>query len=120
MAASLSNTGIARLRDAFGHSMRGMRETWRSEAAFRQEAVLAACAVPAAWLLDIAPLWRALLLVTLGLVFVVELLNTAVEAAIDRIGIERHPLSGKAKDAGSAAVTVSLLMHAAVWACLPW
>ena len=58
--------------------------------------------------------------VTLGLVFVVELLNTAVEAAIDRIGPERHPLSGKAKDAGSAAVTVSLLLHGAVWACVPW
>ncbi|MET0328061.1 MAG: diacylglycerol kinase [Luteimonas sp.] len=120
MAVTPSSTGAARLRAAFGHSMRGMRDTWRSEAAFRQEAVLAACVVPAVCLLDIAPLWRALLLVTLGLVFVVELLNTAVEAAIDRIGVDRHPLSGKAKDAGSAAVTVSLLLHAAVWACLLW
>lgn len=113
-------TGVPRLVAALGHSLRGLRVTWRSEAAFRQETLLALVLVPAIWLLVPAPLWRALLLVTLGLVFVVELLNTAVEAAIDRIGPERHPLSGKAKDAGSAAVTVSLLLHGAVWACVPW
>lgn len=113
-------TGVPRLVAALGHSRRGLRDTWCSEAAFRQEALLALVVVPAIWLLVPAPLWRALLLVTLGLVFVVELLNTAVEAAIDRIGAERHPLSGKAKDAGSAAVTVSLLLHGAVWACVPW
>ena len=112
--------GVPRLVAALGHSLRGLRATWRSEAAFRLEARLALVVVPAVWWCVPAPSWRALLLVTLGLVFVVELLNTAVEAAIDRIGPERHPLSGKAKNAGSAAVTVSLLLHGAVWACVPW
>ena len=60
------------------------------------------------------------LLLTFGLVLVVELLNTAIEATVDRFGRQHHPLSGKAKDAGSAAVAAALLLHALVWACVPW
>lgn len=112
--------GASRLLSAARHSCRGFADTWRTEAAFRQEAMLAVLVCAVVFVLDIDPLWRILLLLTLGLVLVVELLNTAIEAAIDRIGLDRHPLSGKAKDAGSAAVAGGLMLHGTVWACLPW
>ncbi|MCW5580286.1 MAG: diacylglycerol kinase [Luteimonas sp.] len=112
--------GASRLLSAARHSCRGFTDTWCTEAAFRQEAMFAVPVCAVVFVLDIDPLWRILLLLTLGLVLVVELLNTAIEAAIDRIGLDRHPLSGKAKDAGSAAVAGGLLLHGAVWVCLPW
>ena len=112
------STGALRLLRATAHSWRGLVDTWRSEAAFRQELLLAAPLLVLVFVLDIAPLSRAVLLATLGLVLVVELLNTAIEAVVDRVGADWHALSGKAKDAGSAAVTVSLLVHAAVWICV--
>ena len=112
--------GASRLFFAARHSCRGFAETWRTEAAFRQEGLFAVLVCALVFVLDIDPLWRILLLLTLGLVLVVELLNTAIEAAIDRIGAERHPLSGKAKDAGSAAVAGGLMLHGTVWLCLPW
>lgn len=111
-------TGARRLLHASRNTRQGLLDTWRSEAAFRQEAL---CAVPLLVLiatLDLSAIARALLLATLGLVFVVELLNTAVEAVVDRVGHEWHPLSGKAKDAASAAVTVSLCIHAGIWLCV--
>ena len=83
-----------------------------------QELVLMALAGIAMWLLDLDPLACALLIATLGLVLVAELLNTGIEAVVDRVGPEWHPLSRKAKDAGSAAVTVSLAVHAGVWLCV--
>ncbi len=100
--------------------MCGVFQTWRTEAAFRHETMLAVVLVPAVFALVPATVWRALLLVTLGLVLVVELLNTALEAVVDRIGPEHHELSGKAKDAGAAAVAAALVVHALVWACIPW
>jgi diacylglycerol kinase (ATP) len=93
---------------------------WRDEAAFRQE--LAACAllVPLALWLPVSPLERVMLIGSLGLVLVVELLNSAIEAVVDRIGIEHHALAKKAKDLGSAAVMLSLLLATTTWALLLW
>ena len=107
---------IRRIVNATGYSLQGLRAAWRHEAAFRQECVVAALLVPCAFWLGEDLAQTALLLAVLGLVLVVELLNSAVEAAVDRIGTERHPLAGRAKDMGSAAVFVSLLLAAVVWA----
>ena len=107
---------IRRIINAAGYSLQGLRAAWQHEAAFRQECVVAALLVPCAFWLGEDLAQTALLLAVLGLVLVVELLNSAVEAAVDRIGPERHPLAGRAKDMGSAAVFVSLLLAAVVWA----
>ena len=107
---------IRRIVNATGYSLQGFRAAWRHEAAFRQECIVAALLTPCAFWLGEDLAQTALLLAVLGLVLVVELLNSAVEAAVDRIGPERHPLAGRAKDMGSAAVFVSLLLAAVVWA----
>jgi diacylglycerol kinase (ATP) len=109
-------TGGVRILHAFYNSMAGLADAWRCESAFRQEAGLAAVLVPAALWLPVAPGERALLVASVLLVMVVELLNTGVEVAIDRISYERHSLSKRAKDIGSAAVFVALVLMAAVWA----
>lgn len=113
-------SGITRLRRAWANSLRGLGLAFQGEQAFRQEVALAAVLVPlAAWLGDT---WVevALLAGSVWLVMVVELLNSAVEAAIDRIGPERHPLSGRAKDIGSAAVWMALVLCGAIWAAALW
>jgi len=107
--------GIARLWLAFGNTGKGLVGCWREEEAFRQECLLAAALVPAAVWLGHSGVERALLIGPMLLILVVELLNSAVEAAIDRIGTERHALSGLAKDLGSAAVFVSFLLLVIVW-----
>jgi diacylglycerol kinase (ATP) len=106
---------MRRIINAFWYSLSGLRLAWRDEAAFRQEVALAIVLLPlGAWLaengVELALLWLSVLLV-----LVAELLNSAVEAAIDRIGEEIHPLSKKAKDVGSAAVLVALVACALVW-----
>lgn len=111
-------TGAVHPVRASRNAMRGIAATWRTESAFRHETLLAAVLVPTVFVVVRSPAWRALLLVTL--VLVVELLNTALEAVVDRIGRQHHVLSGKAKDAGAAAVAAALALHAAVWACVPW
>ncbi|MEN4903917.1 diacylglycerol kinase [Luteimonas sp. TWI662] len=116
--SSVPFTGATRLLRAAGHSWRGLVATWRTEAAFRQELLLSVPLLVLIAALDLSSVARALLVVTLGLIWVVELLNTAIEAVVDRVGSDWHALSGKAKDAGSAAVTLSLLLHAAVWICV--
>ncbi len=113
-------TGLERLRKACGYSLAGLRAAWRHEAAFRQELVLALCLLPAAWWLARSPLEFALLVATLLLVLIVELLNSGLEAVVDRIGVERHELSGRAKDLGSAAVTLSLALVLLVWGGVAW
>jgi diacylglycerol kinase (ATP) len=97
------------------YSVSGLRAAWVNEAAFRQECVLAAALVPIAFWIGPTAVERALLIGSCLLVLVVELINSAIEVTIDRIGINRHPLSGRAKDLGSAAVLVSLAMTATVW-----
>ena len=109
-------TGLMRLLNAFGNTCRGLVSAWREEAAFRQECALAVVLVPlGSWLADNG-VERALLVGPVIFVLVVELLNSAIEAAIDRIGEERHTLSGLAKDMGSAAVFGSFLLLAFSWA----
>ncbi len=108
-------TGLARIIAAFGYSLNGLRSTWKTEAAFRQESILAIFMLPAALWLGNSATQKSLLILVVMLVLVVELLNSAVEAAIDRIGPEHHPLSAHAKDAGSAAVFMSLCLVGIVW-----
>ena len=108
-------TGIERLIKAFFYSLSGLKATFKSEAAFRQEVLLTACLVPvAAWVSE-TPKELLLLIGSLVLVMVVELLNSAIESVVDRVGMEHHELSGRAKDAASAAVLVSILLAVACW-----
>jgi diacylglycerol kinase (ATP) len=111
--------GLARVLHAFGYSVAGLRAGWH-EPAFRQEALLAMVMLPAAFW--IGPDWtsRVLLIGSVVAVLVVELLNTAVEAVVDRVGPEWHDLSKRAKDMGSAAVLLSLLLCGGIWASALW
>ncbi|MDN6868468.1 diacylglycerol kinase [Aeromonas caviae] len=111
-------TGIARIINATGYSMKGLKSAWINEAAFRQELVLILLLMPLAfWIGD--SLNEILLLVCISwLVVIVEVLNSAVEAVVDRIGSEHHELSGRAKDLGSAAVFIALTLNALVWGAL--
>jgi diacylglycerol kinase (ATP) len=109
------NTGLTRIIKAFGYSMKGLRAAWRHESAFRQETVLAVLLLPAAFCLGSDPLRIALLVGPLFIVVIVELVNSAIEAAVDRIGEEAHKLSGRAKDLGSAAVFLALALVVIVW-----
>jgi diacylglycerol kinase (ATP) len=109
-------TGVVRIWHAFFHSCAGLADAWRHESAFRQEVVLAVILIPTACAIPLAPIERALLIASVLLVMVVELLNTGVEVAIDRISFEHHSLSKRAKDIGSAAVLVALVLLACVWA----
>jgi diacylglycerol kinase (ATP) len=115
-----SRGGPARLLGAVRYSFDGVRSALRDEAAFRQELALCAVAVPLALWLPVTPLERLLMIGSLGLVLVVELLNSAIEAVVDRIGLERHVLSKRAKDLGSAAVMLSLVLAGATWLTLLW
>jgi diacylglycerol kinase (ATP) len=108
-------TGLTRILNAFGYSFRGLVGAWRAEEAFRQEVLFALVAIPlGVWVGDNG-IERALLVGPVILILVVELLNSAVEAAIDRIGEERHELSGLAKDLGSAAVFASFVLLGVNW-----
>jgi diacylglycerol kinase (ATP) len=108
-------TGITRLLRAFGYSFQGFRHTWREEAAFRQEVALALLVVPAGLYFGRSGIERAMLVSPMLLILVVEILNSAVEAVVDRSGTERHHLAGMAKDMGSAAVMLSFVLLGTVW-----
>lgn len=118
--AKPGNTGLRRLVFATRYSIQGLREAWRLEAAFRQEIALTLVALPASIWLGRTALERTLLVGCLVLVLVVELLNSAIEAAVDRFGDEINVYAGRAKDLGSAAVMVGLLLAACVWASVAW
>lgn len=107
--------GLTRLINAFGYSRDGLASAWKHEAAFREEVLLAAVAIPLGLWLGQGGLEKALLVGTILLVLVVELLNSAVEAVVDRVSGEHHELSKRAKDIGSAAVLITLLLTGAVW-----
>ncbi|HZX33729.1 MAG TPA: diacylglycerol kinase [Rhodocyclaceae bacterium] len=111
-------TGLRRIWNALHYSLAGLKAAYACENAFRQETWLAAVLIPAAVLLPVGGVGRALMIGSVLLVLVVELINSAIEAAIDRIGLERHPLAKRAKDAGSAAVLVALVNGLATWACV--
>lgn len=114
-----SRTGLNRILHAGGYSVQGLRAGW-GETAFRQEAIMAIVLVPLAFWLGQNWVETALLAGSVVLVMIVELLNTCIESAIDRIGPEWHDLSKRAKDMGSAAVLLSLLFCAAVWLGAIW
>ena len=118
--AKPGNTGIRRLIRATRYSAQGFIHAWRHEAAFRQEVVLTVILMPVALWLGRTAFERLLLIGCCLLVLIVELLNSAVEAAIDRVGKEQHELSGRAKDLGSAAVLLSLLVLVAAWGTVVW
>ncbi|HID82658.1 MAG TPA: diacylglycerol kinase [Chromatiales bacterium] len=108
-------TGINRLINAAGYSWQGLKAAFKHEAAFRQEVFLLLLLVPTALWQGETGVERALLLGSLLLVLIVEILNSAIEAVVDRVSGERHDLSGRAKDLGSAAVLLSLVFTALVW-----
>lgn len=109
---------LKRFRQATLYSLQGIRKALDSETAFREEMFAAFIMIPLACVLDVTPVERALMISSVLLVLVVELLNSAVEAVVDRIGEERHELSGQAKDMGSAAVLFSLFIVIATWLCI--
>lgn len=113
-------TGLRRVWNAMHYSIDGLKAAYACENAFRQETWLSAVLVAIALFLPVGGMARALLIGSVLLVLVVELINSAIEAAIDRIGLERHELSKRAKDAGSAAVFLALANVAVVWACILW
>lgn len=117
--AQKQRSGFSRVWHAFGYSMAGLRAGW-GETAFRQEALAAMVMVPAAFWVGQTWVETALLAGSVVWVMVVELLNTGIETAIDRIGPEWHDLSKRAKDMGSAAVLLSLLACAGIWLAGLW
>lgn len=112
-------TGLSRVWHAFRFSLAGLRAGW-GETAFRQEAIASAVLLPLAFWVGRTWVETALLIATVLLVMIVELLNTGIETAIDRIGPEWHALSKRAKDMGSAAVLLSLLLCAGTWLAAMW
>jgi diacylglycerol kinase (ATP) len=107
--------GLTRILRAIGSSAHGLAGAFREEAAFRQELALTVLVIPLGLWLGHSGVERALLIAPMLLVLIVELLNSAIEATVDRIGFERHVLAGLAKDIGSAAVFVSFILLATVW-----
>lgn len=113
-------TGLARILHATGYSLAGLRAAYTGESAFRQEVWLLIIATPLAFWLGQGWVQTALLLGSLMLVLIVELLNSGIEAAIDRVSFELHDLSKRAKDLASAAVLLSLLLSAGIWGAALW
>ena len=109
-------TGLVRIWNAFSYSLAGLRAAYRHEDAFRQEMWLAVVLIPVALLTPASGIGKALMIASLLLVLIVELLNSAIEAAIDRISLDQHRLSKRAKDIGSAAVLIALFNVLSVWA----
>ncbi len=115
-----STSGGQRIFAAWGYSMNGFKQAWRTEHAFRQELMLVVPSTIVALMLPVTAFEKLILIGVFVLVLVVELLNSAVEAVVDRVSLERHPLSKNAKDFGSAAVMLSLALALATWAVILW
>ena len=112
--------GLTRLINALGYSKDGLAAAWKNEAAFREEVLLAAVAFPLTFYLGQTGIERALLAGSILFILIVEILNSAVEAVVDKASPEKHELAKRAKDMGSAAVLLSLLNAAVIWACVLW
>lgn len=110
-----SKSGLKRIFSAFFYSLDGLKSAWRHEHAFRQELVLFIIGSVVALLLTVSAFEKLVLIGVMVLVLIVELINSAIEAVVDRISLERHPLSKNAKDFGSAAVLLAVLLAAATW-----
>jgi len=108
-------TGLKRLMNAFGYSIAGTLAAFKHEDAFRQEVILSAALIPLALYLGQTVIEQALMITSILLVIIVELLNSSVEATVDRISVKRHKLSKRAKDIGSAAVFFSLINATVIW-----
>jgi len=113
-------SGLHRLLKACAYSAAGLRACWENETAFRQEAVFALFMIPGGFWLGTSAVQRVLLVSSVLLVLIVELLNSAVEAVVDRVGTDPHRLSGLAKDMGSAAVLLSLAVVWLTWGLIAW
>lgn len=113
-------TGISRLIAATGYSAKGFRAAWRHEEAFRIEACLALIFLPGAFFVTNDLTHQLILVIASGLVIMAELINSAIEAVVDRISHDLHPLSGQAKDIGSATVFVSLVIFVILWSTTLW
>jgi len=113
-------TGLTRIIKAAGYSYKGLTAAWQNEAAFRQELVATVAAIIVAVWLDVGAIARILLIGSVLLVMIVEILNSAIEAVVDRVGPEYHELSGRAKDMGSAAVSLAIILALFVWASVLW
>ena len=111
-------TGVRRVWNALHYSLAGLRAAFSGEDAFRQEVLLAALLIPASFALPVGGVGRALMIASVLLVLIVELLNSAIEAAVDRVSLDRHHLSKRAKDIGSAAVLLALINVLLVWLCV--
>ena len=111
-------TGVRRVWNAWHYSLAGLHAAFAGEDAFRQEALLAALLIPASFMLPVSGVGRALMIASVLLVLIVELLNSAIEAVVDRVSLDRHHLSKRAKDIGSAAVLLALCNVVAVWVCV--
>lgn len=111
-------TGVQRVWNALHYSLSGLRAAFTCEDAFRQEAVLAGLLIPVSFLVPVSGTGRALMIASVLLVLIVELLNSAIEAAVDRVSLDRHHLSKRAKDIGSAAVLLALINVLLVWGCV--
>ena len=109
-------TGLTRLWNALGYSLAGFCAAYKHEDAFRQEVLLAAILIPLAFWLPVGHIGQALMIGSVLLVIIVELLNSAIEATVDRISLDNHDLAKRAKDIGSAAVFAGLINMLAVWA----
>jgi len=120
VAGKRTATGLGRLVRATVVSLAGLRAAWIHEAAFRQECCASVVLVPAAFWLGQDAAERALLIGVCVLVLIVELLNSAIEAVVDRVGTDHHLLAGRAKDLGSAAVFMSLVLVLFVWGLIAW
>ena len=110
--------GPGRVVKAVSYSIDGLAGAWRTEGAFRQEVIFAAILIPLSCFIPVGMLEHGLLIASVLLVLAVELLNSSMEAAIDRISLDRHPLAKKAKDAGSAAVLVTILLTTVIWGAI--
>ena len=107
--------GLRRVWNAFHYSMDGLRSAYRSEEAFRQEVWLAVILIPSSFFMPVNGIERAVMIASVIIVLIMELINSGIEAVVDRISPEKHPLSKRAKDVGSAAVLLALINVAAVW-----
>ena len=116
--SSQGSTGFERLFKAFGFSVQGLTAAFKSEAAFRQEIYLSMVLIPLAFYLGENGVEKALLVGVILLVLITELINSGMEAVVDRFGGEHHELSGHAKDVGSAAVLIALINVLIVWTCV--
>jgi diacylglycerol kinase (ATP) len=111
-------TGLRRVWNALSYSLAGLKAAYLCEDAFRQEVILASLLIPLAFFLPVPWTGRGLMIASVLLVLIVELINSAIEAVVDRVSLENHRLAKRAKDIGSAAVLVSLFLVAFVWACV--